>query len=216
MKGMIVVVAARRMLERAVFFVAGVIMIAAFFFTARPLATAEKEMQNWGVIIAAFALGIASVNLIQVHVNNMVRGKPEERLYSGVLILSLIGTTVLGLAKGLSSKEFQFWFNAVVTPGGGTVWALGAFYIASAAFRAFRMKNIDSTLLLVAAVVVMLGGVPIGEAIWPGFPSAGKWITDIPNMAATRGMMIGAGLGAIASGLRGLLGIERSYLGGSE
>lgn len=35
---------------------------------------------------------------------------------------------------------------------------------------------------------------------------------DIPNAAATRGILIGAALGALAMSLRILLGIERTYL----
>ncbi len=62
----------------------------------------------------------------------------------------------------------------------------------------------------------MLGNVPIGEKIWSQFPTIGNWLMDVPNLAGQRGMLIGAGIGGIASGLRVLLGIEKSYLGGSS
>ena len=197
-------------------FVAGLVMILAFFFQSEPLTVAQNEIQSYGVILAAFALGIASVNLIQVHARNISRGTTLERVYSVLLIVALAGMAVVGITQGQSSPTFQFWFNSIMSPGQSTVWALGAFYIASAAFRAFRIKNVDSTVLLISAAVVMLGGVPIGEAIWGGFPGFSKWINDIPNMAGMRGMMIGAGIGAIGGGVRMLLGIERSYIGRSE
>jgi len=191
-------------------------MILAFFFESQTLTVAENEIQNYGVILAAFALGIASVNLIQVHARNISRGTTLERVYSAILIVSLVGMALVGITKGQNHPTFQFWFNAIMAPSQSTVWALGAFYIASAAFRAFKIKNVDSTVLLISAAIVMLGGVPIGEAIWGGFPGFSKWINDIPNMAGMRGMMIGAGIGAIGAGVRMLLGIERSYLGRSE
>jgi hypothetical protein len=197
-------------------FVAGLIMILAFFFESGPLTAAQNELQNYGVILAAFALGVASVNLIQVHARNIARGTTMERVYSAILIVSLVGMALVGIIKGQNSSIFQFWFNSIMAPSQATVWALGAFYIASSAFRAFRIKNVDSTVLLVSAAIVMLGGVPIGEAIWGGFPGLSEWINNIPNMAGMRGMMIGAGIGAIGAGVRMLLGIERSYIGRSE
>ncbi len=86
-----------------------------------------------------------------------------------------------------------------------------------AGFRAFRARNAEATLLLLAAALVMFASVPIGE----GMPIVGEylvvlkdWILDVPNNAARRAIFIGAALGAISTGLRVILGLERSHLGG--
>ena len=98
-----------------------------------------------------------------------------------------------------------------------TMFSLLAFFIASAAYRAFRARTFEATLLLVTAVIVMLGNVPIGDIIWADTASdARQWILDNPNLSARRGIILGISLGAISQSIRIILGIERSYLGGGD
>ena len=113
---------------------------------------------------------------------------------------------------------YKWFFDFIFIPLSATMFALLAFYIASAAFRAFRARNIDATILLIAACVVMLAQVPIGKAMLGEYGTYlvqfKNWLMDVPNVAARRAIFIGAALGAIATGLRIVLGIERSHLGG--
>lgn len=95
----------------------------------------------------------------------------------------------------------------------GTMFSLLAFYVASAAYRAFKAKSFDSGMLLFAAFLVMIGRTSIGEAIWPGFSSIASWIMNVPQNAGQRAIQIGAALGLISSSVRILLGLEQSYLG---
>ena len=105
------------------------------------------------------------------------------------------------------------------------MFSLLAFYIASAAFRAFRARSVVATILLAAAVIVMLGRVPIGKNIgelitfyqtdgtW--LAKVSEWILDYPNTASKRAINLGVGLGILSTSLKIILGIERSYLGGT-
>jgi hypothetical protein len=95
-----------------------------------------------------------------------------------------------------------------------TIYGLIAFYIISAAYRAFSARNAEAGLLIIFGILVMLKNAPVGEAIWTGFPVIGTWIMSIVNTSAYRGIMMGIAIGGISLSLRTLLGQERAFLGG--
>jgi hypothetical protein len=149
----------------------------------------------------------------------IVKRRPDWQ-YKIVLIASLLITTIAGLIiiiKGgnlTGDNVFNWIFEKILSPLSMTMYSLLAFFIASAAFRAFRARNVAATFMLTAAILVMIGRVPLGAAISKHLPSLANWIMSFPNTAGQRGIIIGAAVGAIAVGLKVITGIERPYLRG--
>jgi hypothetical protein len=110
-----------------------------------------------------------------------------------------------------ASSRFSWIYRTFYTSMAATMFALLAFFIASAAFRAFRVRTVEALLLAIAAFILMLGRVPIGNAIHPWIPDAANWLMEIPQNAAKRGILMGAALGVIATGLRVIFGVEKTY-----
>jgi len=113
-----------------------------------------------------------------------------------------------------SGTGFKWLFKSFVVPLDSTMFALLAFFMASAAYRTFRARTPEATVLLLVAVIVMIGRVPIGEVFYKHMPQVSEWFMMYPTVAAKRGILFGVALGSIATSLRIILGIERSHLGG--
>ena len=105
------------------------------------------------------------------------------------------------------------------------MFAMLAFYVASAAFRAFRAKNIEASLLLGTAFIILLGRTFAGVALTAWLPDwlAGLKLENLTvtimkvfNTAGNRAIMIGIALGIVSTSLKVLLGVDRSYLGQSK
>ncbi len=210
----------KRTVPLIISFIVGVVMVGEFFIPHYRYRAVTSELLEWGLILAAGAFILGLVNLIQVNLP-VVMQKKEDWGYKLVMIITLVVTLGIGLYSGTGRQDdgqnYKWLFDYMFVPLNATMFALLAFYIASAAFRAFRARNLEATLLLAAAILVMLARVPIGEAIpviGDYLPKVMNWIMDVPNIAGRRAIFIGAALGAVSTGLRVILGLERSHLGG--
>ena len=122
-------------------------------------------------------------------------------------------------------SAFEWMFEYLFKPLTATMFSMLAFYVASAAFRAFRAKNIEATLLLGTAFIILLGRTFAGVVLTSWMPEALSglrienltlYIMSVFNTAGNRAIMIGIALGVASMSLKVLLGIDRTYLGSSE
>ena len=117
-------------------------------------------------------------------------------------------------AVGLQNTMFVSFFDFIIIPVSATMFSLLAFFIASAAYRAFRARSILASLLLFSALIMMLRFFPyFGDEFLMFFSKTANWLMNVPNLAAQRAIVIGVGLGIVATALKVILGIERGYMG---
>src|SRR3989449_10061361 len=103
-----------------------------------------------------------------------------------------------------------------MVPLQGPMFSILAVFIASPAYRAFRARSREASVLLVAAVLVMMGRVRLGQFLLPWTWDVTQWLLNVANSAVRRAILIGVGLGQAALSLKIILGIERAYLGGGR
>ena len=197
----------------------------------------SPRLDQWLIVVASFALLLGIVNVVQNSSRKIAR-RDKGWPFSLVLLIGLVTTSALGVwgwgsGEGIgfrpdgSSTPFNWVYLRFFQPLQSTIFSLLAFFMASAAFRAFRARNIEATILLIAGGLVMAGRVPLLELLAAPIPPLhaaaasasqalgrlAEWIMSWPNGAAQSGIIIGAALGAASMALRVILGIERGYLG---
>ncbi len=202
-------------------------MVVSFFFNPEKsiVGRLEPELLSWVTIVSGFTLLLGVVSIVRVNYTAVRRRKEDW----GYKILTLVSIFVMAIPAILPTSwsplfgtapgsVYDWLFTYLDAPMMSTMFAMLAFYIASAAFRAFRARNAESTLLLITAVLVMLWRIPMGEmllkSIHADLPQLiNSFVMGGVNLAVQRGIIIGAALGAAAMALRIMLGIERTYLG---
>ncbi|MDP8221931.1 MAG: hypothetical protein P9L99_01110 [Candidatus Lernaella stagnicola] len=222
----------RRSVPVFITFLVGTVLIVSFFIPHRPFGSLGEEFSVFFDIISVFAFVLGGGNLLRVHTEKI--GKRAAGWgYSAICVGGFTLTLVVGLFKignpwgiqgDLTEQGSTFFgiYEYVFKPLGATMFALLAFYVASASYRAFRAKNAEATILLVAAFIILLGRTFLGTFVTAWLPDSlsflevprlANWIMSTLNLSGQRAIMIGISLGIISTSLKLILGIERSYLG---
>lgn len=204
----------QRSIPMAICLIMGIFMIVQYMIPHEVSKQAYEEMLKWDRIMVAFALILSTGSLVTHHWAKISRKKPDW-YYSIITLVGLTTAAFIGVVWGIrAGTALHTIYVNIIVPLGSSMFAILAFYMASAAYRAFRARNREATLLLVAAFIVMLGMVPIGSFLWGKLPDVAQWILNVPNLAAKRAIFFGVALGVIATSIKIIFGIERGWIGG--
>ncbi|MEO0254783.1 MAG: hypothetical protein ABIN20_05125 [candidate division WOR-3 bacterium] len=193
-----------------VFFI-GLLGFLQYFITGPLSKSVYTLLLEWFQGVQGMAIIMAVISLTRRHFTNVRKGK--NVFYSLVTLISLYGMMILGIFFGIGKGSiFDKIYEFVMVPLNATTFSLLSFYMASAAYRAFRARSVESALLLLSAFVIMIGLTSFGDVLSKNLPYFAQWILDVPNLAAQRGITLGIALGILATSLKIMLGIERSWL----
>lgn len=220
-------------------FLGGAFYAAEFFLPPHmnPLTQYLPAVGTLVPVLQATAVGLGIINLLGYHLRQLARGR-QGWGYSLVLLICFVSMFLWGIFNdyypahvvvrqlpGLSAPItnadiYVFLFYGGYANLDSAMFALIGFFIVSASYRAFRIRSLEASLLMLSAIIVMLGQVTLGQAITHTLPATGFWsnfrienlslyILNQVNAPAMRGIYFGIGVGFLATSLRLWLNLER-------
>ncbi|MFQ5453747.1 MAG: hypothetical protein ACE5D6_06135 [Candidatus Zixiibacteriota bacterium] len=199
----------------AICFIFGLVMFLQYFSNHFLARTINQTILDYWQIIFSFTLIVGVLSYVRINVIQIERG--DSRPFRIIGLLGFLSMPVLALGWGIKADTpFMWMFENVQAPMQSTVFALLAFFVASASFRGFRARSLPAAVLLISALLMLLSRSNIGGIFSDPLPDYADWIRNYPSMAARRAILIGIGLGSITTSLRVIIGIERTWLGREE
>ena len=233
-------------------FIVGLFFAAEFFLPVGEdnkniLTDPFQKMQGSLQVITALSLGLGTYGLVRLHLRNTVQRRPQWG-YSVVLLTAFIVMAFFSIWNTMAEKglfglkrtklledAFTLLFDYTLIQLDATMFSLIAFYIFSAAYRAFRIRSIEASILMFTAMLMMIGIVPLGKYfsdsmglptaltdemrtnpfMWENIlynlrlPQIADWILKTLNAPVQRAIEFGVGIGALAMAIRLWLSLER-------
>lgn len=208
----------------------GLVVLAGYFIDLNVLIALRLALITLVSLLAAWAVIAGALNLLIVHTRKFANQSPGG-LYSLFVVLGFLAVIVGNLAAPLISPTAggaaggfnRGLLNYALSAGGAALSALIAFFLVYAGYRLLRLKRGGPPSLMVLVFVITAVVALLALAPWPaGAPNpsltAGTTLhdllitlTQLPAIAGARGLLLGIALGAVATGLRLLMGLDRPY-----
>jgi hypothetical protein len=197
-------------------------------------------------ILAGFLLGLGVYSILRIHVRKLAKLQ-QDWAFSAVLLVSMLLMLLFGYwdwknhldptmatvwedvtRYPWNNKVYDILFEGLLQQMDAAMFSIIAFYILSAAYRAFRVRSVEATILLGTALIVMLSLMGAVAYLWDvkaiggmtggdqnsfinnfQLSSISGWLRDTFQTSSLRGVDFGVGIGALAMGMRLWLSLER-------
>lgn len=194
-------------------------------------------------ILSGILLGLGIYSLMRIHLRKAI-SMGKDWGYSVVLIVALLAQVFFGFWNyhdfkgpnapalnegrgwGIQNYASDLLFDGMFQQFEAAMFSIIAFYILSAAYRAFRLRSPEASILLGTALIVMLANMGAVAGLWDDqvktmahgnawllnlqLAEVSKWISSTIQTPSLRGVDFGIGIGTIAMGLRLWLSLEKT------
>lgn len=200
----------KRFLPTLVAMLVGIMVLLGYLLPHEALLTLrDAVLLRWAVVLAAFALIVAYLSLLRVHLLRLTTAR-KKKFTSLLVIASALGVLALVLMEGVEGALTQQVLTAVLIPGESALLALTAVTLIVAGMRILRARRTaGAVVFVVAASLILL--TTVAYSLYPHVLAALRQGVNGLATAGMRGLVIGVALGVTLTGLRILLGIDRPY-----
>jgi hypothetical protein len=182
--------------------------------TAGLLTTTTRVFLELTVITVAFTVIIGILNLLVVHFKRITARKGGW-FYSLILILSTLAVIILTLLERAHILTGQpapttILLESVQVSIESALAGLVLFALVYGAVRIMRRSVTGAGLLFTLVLLLLLvGALPLSGAGVLG--TFRDWLLAVPVSAGARGILLGIALATVVTGVRVLVGQDRSY-----
>jgi hypothetical protein len=214
----------KRLVATLVAGVVGLLVLLDFTGPVPIVSFLAQTVLDWAALIAALALVVGLVNVAGNHIGRVTR-RDTDWGYSLILLAAMVVVIVVGtlyplqnpdgsltFPSSLIEQPVRIVFSAVYTPLASSLLALLTFFSLSAALRAARRRTADALVIIMVALAVLVATALPQLELAPLIGDGLRWFSDYVVLAAARGLLIGAAIGALVAGVRVLLGFDQPYL----
>ncbi len=204
-----------RTIPLALAVVTAMTMLVDLFIVSPPLNLTAGIVRDYAMVLFGFSVIVGAGNIIRYHLPRIVRRERGQWYFSILLMVTMASMAITGLSRGASSLEYGVLYDTVNNALAQGMTSLLAFYIFSAAVRAFVARNYEALFFLIAGSFAIIGNIP-SMVIWaPSLATIGPWLLDNPSKGGITGIMIAASIAAIIMIIRTLAGRERGFASGA-
>ncbi len=206
---------------------------------------ATAVFKDFGTILPAFMLGLGVYSLLRIHLGKLVK-RQKDWVFSLALLTSMVAMAFFGywswyieqfaqpktdwtVRANWGTAQFgrDFLFDGLLQQMDAAMFSIIAFFILSAAYRAFRIRSIEATIMLSIALIMMLNTMGIMQfwssqlfdRITGGDPNSfwnnlkldevANWFKNQMQVPSLRALDFGVAIGAFAMAVRIWLNLEK-------
>ena len=170
------------------------------------------NLADWAVILSALAAGIGIINILK-----RTAGQIQERAtywYLDIWTLLLMAVVAIsGVIGAYGTHPIYTWIMSYIyIPIDAAVFAMVSFDIIAAFYRTFRLRTLESSVLVVVGIFILMMNTPFLGTI-PGATVIGNWVKNVPMLGSARALTTVTAIGYVGIAIRTLLWKERPSLG---
>ena len=211
---------------------------------------ATGMVTGFAQILTTFLLGLGIFSLVRIHANKL-RKLQKDWAFSMILLLCIVLMLIVGYVDwyqrefqdpdrlladpanwGVWNKMGDLLFDGLIQQMDAAMFSMIAFFILSAAYRAFRIKSIEATVMMASGLILIFSLMGAVDFMWgsviesmirdssgnvdPGhflhnfkLSEVAGWVKTYAQIPSIRALDFGVFLGALAMGLRIWLGLEK-------
>ncbi len=199
----------KRFLPTVIAMLVGILVLLGYFLPLEFLAVLRDFLLRWATVLAVFALLLAFISLLRVHLLRLARTR-KNKITSLLVVISAIGTLILVLWQGVAGAGAQWVLQRVLVPGESALLALTAVTLIGAGMRILRVqRTLGGVVFVIAAALTLL--TTVAYNVYPTIFAALRQGVDTLATAGMRGLLLGVALGILLTGLRVIAGFDRPH-----